>query len=273
MWVYDAKETARQQQLAVKKEQSPASPASFQTSFSDDEPAPRPKPRQEGESTAEYHRLQGGDVVMPPSARPAAPKSAALQREPLKFYVAVYGIGLCLAGVIFGMCQGETIQFLQYYAQNWLNLFFEANSPLHLFSTLFLTGIFSMTVVLLFGLSAFGIPFVYALLLCKGAGSGLLALTLFLENGWKGELLYIVFPAISDIFLAWCLCSLSYFAVRSSRVFLSRTFQKESQESSFGVKLLLNRYLFLCTLQILSCGLSAVLTQYAMSWMPMLGLA
>jgi hypothetical protein len=186
----------------------------------------------------------------------------------MRLMVCLYVAGLFLSGILLAAVQGKGAEFLRYYAENWTNLFCSLASPLHLFSTLFLSGVLSMTLLLVFGFCAFGVPLVYGLLVCKGAGSGLLALELFLLHGWKGALLYIAFPALTDIFLGWCLCSLGCLcAQNAATLFGGRSAADGAGGSRLTGKLLLNRYLFLCTLQILSCGLSAVLTQYAAKWL------
>ncbi len=266
MWVYTPpKESQKKPDNSFAGYRTAPAASSPAPLFSDDAfPPPRRLPDHALDS-GKASAVAQGHVVLPAGkhAAPAAPLSRSM-RLMLFFYAA----GLFLSGVLLTLLPGKGTEFLRYYAENWTNLFCSLASPLHLFSTLFLSGVLSMTLLLVFGFCAFGVPLVYGLLLCKGAGSGLLALELFLLHGWKGTILYIVFPALTDIFLGWCLCSLGCLCVQNAAsLWGGQAAGGTESEGRLTGKLLLNRYLFLCTLQILSCGLSAVLTQYAAKWL------
>ena len=213
--------------------------------------------------------VQSAAAVSAPAGRAILPRRQAFITPKIQaglvICVLLYCVGLLASGCVLAFSNGQASRFLQYYTQNWIALFGKDVQPLHLFSTLFLSGMLSMSLILLFGLSAFGAPLIGALLVAKGVGSGLLSLELFFEHGWRGILLYIACPAISDVFLAWCLCSAGVIGAKFSKSLLKKCKNNPDVEHShIGIGMLVNRYLFLCTLQILSCGISAVLSPWVM---------
>jgi hypothetical protein len=200
-----------------------------------------------------------------PNASRNADAHCHKQRPRGALCIAAYAAGLAAAGAAIAAGTQEMRDFLFYYAQNWLKLF-ETEEALHLFSTLFLSGVLSMTLILLLGFCTFGAPLIYLLLALKGAGSGMLSLQLFLTYGWKGILLYALMPAVSDVFLAWCLCALGHDGIRHACAYFSHNIAQKTFPRCTG-KAFLSRYLYLCTLQILTCGLSAASAQFVLRYL------
>jgi hypothetical protein len=269
MWVSSQKNSSQEEKSRPEKlPAAPAAPHALSGSnaffqFSDD-PAEEPFPGRDTAPARQCSPRSAQSSGMPDAARNAAVHSRRL-RPRGALCIAAYAAGLAAAGAAVAAGTQEVRDFLFYYAQNWLKLF-ETEEALHLFSTLFLSGVLSMTLILLLGFCTFGAPLIYLLLVLKGAGSGMLSLQLFLTYGWKGFLLYALMPAVSDVFLAWCLCALGYDGIRHSCAYFSHNIVQKTLPRCTG-KAFFSRYLYLCTLQILTCGLSAVSAQFVLQYL------
>lgn len=173
----------------------------------------------------------------------------------LSRYGTVYLSGLLLSGILLFGERAVLLRYVTYYAASWLKLFTDGN-PLHQFSMLFLTNLIVLVFLFLLGLCFCGNLLVYAVPLCKSIGTGLIVCGIFLTNGWKEILLYIVFLSLAEAVLAQNMCRYCA-AVSKSCAAARRADRSVSQEV---IPRLLYPFLFYCAMQIFFCGISAALS-------------
>lgn len=258
MWVYNAK-AAQAAQQAAKSAVLPDKPPEMQpfSHFSDESIPAGPKeiPAAEAEPVSSGRR------------RPEMAHHRA-RTAFLRLCVCVYGTGLAASGMLLAVAGQTARRFLAYYGSAWIELF-AASRPLHLFSILFLTGLVSVTAMLLLGLCAFGAPLIYTLLMAKGLGTGLLSLEFFLLYGGRGIPLYVLLTGFADAYLALALCILARPSIQNAAA-LFRCCRPRTEGSAeanmlhpMASRSLFQQYLFLCALLIFFCGVSVMLAQLA----------
>ena len=265
MWVYDPQAAGQAPKSAHPVQATAPIPQAsgdrpVHSAFFSDEQSAGPEPpvsRPPAAPTA-------GKSRAPRHAPPAKQAQRPVIAGPLRLYLILYAGGLLAAGCLLQSASPFIRRFVQYYCGAWIGLL-QAGQPLHLFSTLFLSGMLLLSLILLAGLCAFGAPLIYAQLLAAGLGNGLLALEFFLLYGWKGLLLYIPLAGITAAWLAQAMCALAQDAVQSAgALFRCCAFGAAGGTSASPLQSrpLIGRYLFSCTLLILFCGTSAVLAQW-----------
>lgn len=171
---------------------------------------------------------------------------------------AAFLFGSAGAGVITALCGQQKLEWLNYYLRMWLEMFSVAGarSAMVLFAADYLTLIFTATLLMLFGFSAFGPVLVFLFTMLYGAGNGLLISQLFTGTGWKEKVLVFVLTAVPSAAASACLCILGAAALRvSGRIraysFLHGGTSALCQPAS-GV--LLRQYLFTLVILLPLCG-------------------
>lgn len=177
------------------------------------------------------------------------------RKPPVRFTqgISPYYIGLAAAGVLLRLCPETQRELLLMYGKSWLKLF--SDTPLRLFSTLFLSAVLLLTLLVALGFCPYGRFCSKALLFLYGTGSGLLCVQMATQYGWKGWIFFAVLPGIYAAVLA-------VFSVRLSRcgAQLSLTLlhllkkQEDPPTHRISGQMLMDQYLIFCSLQILVCG-------------------
>lgn len=167
-----------------------------------------------------------------------------------------YFVGLAASGVLFSLCSTEQKQILLHYGESWYTYF--SGESLHLFSTLFLSSILLLTLLLVVGFCTFGKALSRVLLFLYGIGSGMLCLQMLLLYGWHGWLFYGLIPGLYSAVLALFMGRFSCFSAQLSTMLRKLLTQKENPPV-YGVtaKALVEKYLVLCSLQIVCCSFFA----------------
>ncbi len=171
-----------------------------------------------------------------------------------------YFIGLATSGAFFSLCSVSQRQLLLHYGESWISSF--AGKPVQLFSTLFLPAVLLLTLLLLLGFCTFGRPLSRIVLFLYGIGSGVLCLQMLVLYGWRGWVFYGLVPGFYSAVLAWFLCRFSSFSMQLSTA-LKKLLSKKENPPAYGVtaKALVEKYLVLCSLQVLSCSIFALLAK------------
>ncbi len=164
-----------------------------------------------------------------------------------------YCIGLAASGVLLRFCPDMQRELLLVYGKSWLKLF--TDTPLRLFSALFLSAIVFLTLLFALGFCPYGRFCSKALLFLYGTGSGLLCVQMATQYGWKGWLFFAILPGIYSAILAVFSGALSRCGAQLSLTLL-HLLQKQENPPAHRIsgRMLMDQYLVFCSLQIPVCG-------------------
>lgn len=112
--------------------------------------------------------------------------------------IVMYGLGLGLGGVYAAGSAKAGTGYFAYYIKGYLSDHFNADF-LAVFSISFLSVIFFHLLLVIFSLSCIGSPFICAIPFLKGMASGLIAATLYLQNGVRGVLVYALLLWVPNV--------------------------------------------------------------------------
>lgn len=178
--------------------------------------------------------------------------------------ILLFLVGMGLSGIFLRLCKKSQRQIILRCGENWLDVF--SNTPIQLFSTLFLTAILLLTILFMLGFCTFGKLFSKAVLFLYGVGIGVLCLQLFMMYGWRGWLFFAAVPGLYAIILVCLLCRLSDAGGRVSAQLLNSLQKKEVPPVRRGNgKALMDQYLVFCSIQIVCCGLVSTVAQPIMA--------
>ena len=251
MWIYD--------QTLLPEIKAPEPPEALPAEMPMLElPAEEIKPAPSAESPVAH-------LEKPPAARPRS-FSAADQWT----LAAAFLIGSAAAGVIYALCDGQRIEWLEHYIGLWLGTFSASGtaSAGSLFAAEYFTLTGVSTLLLLFGFSAFGPVLIFLFVMLYGAGNGLLIVQLFTGTSWNAKLLVIMLTFIPASVAAVCLCLLGAEALRVSGKIRAYSFLNGTPaicRSSSGS--LIRQYLLTLVCFLPLCGAAAGLACAAGRWL------
>ncbi len=195
--------------------------------------------------------------------RPDFVKCKNKSHDVLSGRILLFCAGLASSGVFLKLCKKSQQQVILRCGKNWLDVF--SNTPVQLFSTLFLTAILLLTVLFMLGFCTFGRFFSKAVIFFYGIGSGVLCLQMFMLYGWRGWLFFAVIPGLYAAVLVCLLCRLSDSGGQVSAQLLDLLQKKENPPVRRSTsKALMDQYLVFCSLQIVCCGFLSVAAQPVM---------
>lgn len=171
-----------------------------------------------------------------------------------------YCIGLAASGVLLRLCPDMQRELLSVYGKAWLKLFMD--TPLRLFSALFLSAIVFLTLLFGLGFCTYGRFCSKVLLFLYGTGSGLLCVQMATQYGWKGWIFFAMLPGIYSAILAVFSGALSRCGAQLSLTLL-HLLQKQEDPPAHRIsgRMLMDRYLVFCSLQIPVCGALAAVSE------------
>ncbi len=207
-----------------------------------------------------------------PNTQPAAgvtPRRNKRRYMPAKmiFFAGVYLCGALCAGWIYPLLQSAGGEYVSYY----LDYFFLSASD-GVMSTMlcnnFSAAFFSLTLIFLAGLSAFGLPVISLFLCCKGAGSAFLLLYAFAQYQWAGAIYYLLLFGISDVLLAVFCCVLAVHASQSAFAIFKYTFTTEQIQPPAFLRRFIRQYLLLLLVMAVVCLLFALAASPLSAYFP-----
>lgn len=245
MWIYQPNQTISTQNDAPQPQQSPVLDFSISDTADDAKKQSVPKMariRHNGNS-------QCKEVIENLPVKRLAHGAHSISSRILLFLA-----GMGSSGIFLRLCKKSQRQIILRCGENWLDVF--SNTPIQLFSTLFLTAVLLLTILFMLGFCTFGKLFSKAVLFLYGVGIGVLCLQLFMMHGWHGWLFFAAVPGLYAIILACLLCRLSDAGGRVSAQLLNSLQKKEDPPVRRGNgKALMDQYLVFCSMQIVCCGL------------------
>lgn len=194
------------------------------------------------------------------SVLPAAAKHGRL------FGVA-YLAGILAGGLLFASMGQNAAAYIEFYRDALLELFHTA-PPLQLFSGQFLAAFLQLSLTVLCGLCAFGMPFLFLLLILRGAVFGCFCAAVLAAYGPRGALITAILFWLPEVCGALIQAALSIWSMRSAMQIGTVCFGRNDPCRPETPRHLLNVYLTLCLCSLLPCGLSALL---ALLFGPMIG--
>lgn len=173
------------------------------------------------------------------------------------FFAGLYLCGALCAGWIYPLLQNASGKYTSYY----LDYFFLSASDGAMGTMLcnnFSAAFFSLTLIFLVGLSAFGLPVISLFLCCKGAGSAFLLLYAFTQYQWAGAIYYLLLFGISDALLAVFCCVMAVHASQSAFAIFKYTFTTQQIQPPAFLRCFLRQYLLLLLVMAVVCLLFAL---------------
>lgn len=180
-------------------------------------------------------------------------KRATQGLHSVSVWILLFLAGMGTSGIFLRLCKKSQRQMILRGGQSWLDVF--SNTPIQLFSTLFLTAALLLTILFMLGFCTFGKLFSKVVLFFYGVGIGVLCLQLFMMHGWRGWVFFAVIPGCYAVILACLLCRLSDAGGRVSAQLLNSLQKTENPPVRRGNgKALMDQYLVACSMQIVCCG-------------------
>lgn len=164
-----------------------------------------------------------------------------------------YFLGIAASGILVALCTAEQRKDFFSWGEACLTVF--SDTPLRLFSTMFLSAILLLTILAALGFCTFGKWLSKLLLFFYGIGSGALCLQLFMGSGWRGWLFFAAVPGMYLVILAYCLSHLSGYSAQLSGFLLSQLIKKDPPAYRVSGRILMDRYFAFCCWQIAACGI------------------
>lgn len=172
----------------------------------------------------------------------------------ISVWIFLFLAGMGASGIFLRLCKKSQRQMILRCGEAWLDVF--SNTPIQLFSTLFLTAVLLLTVLFMLGFCTFGKLFSKVVLFLYGVGIGVLCLQLFVMHGWRGWVFFALVPGCYAVILACLLCRLSDAGGRVSAQLLNSLQKTENPPVCRGNgKTLMDQYLVACSMQIVCCGI------------------
>ncbi len=180
-------------------------------------------------------------------------------------FAAVYLIGCVAAGVLY-QCFGSTeMEYLSYYLAHFIDAIC-AGTVLSRTLQLCSISLCSLTVILLCGLSALGLPLLFVVLFLKGLGSGTLVLAFFAQYQWLGLVYYLAMVGVAEAFLGTCLCALAVHAANNARAVLGSATGAEGRQMTLATRRLGRRYGALLLFMFAICTLCSVVSYFVLGY-------
>ena len=205
---------------------------------------------------------------VPPGCPPAVPRkkgdragerSAEIRPVKRHSFAAIwmpYYMGLAVSGLLVQLCTASQKQFFQSVADHVFSLFQQEVLPL--FGTLFLSGFFLLSACFLLGFGLFGHIMVSLIVFSYGVGTGLLCLYALLLHGTRGWLFFACVPGAFAAVLSWNLGRMNSCIRQFSSYLLALAGTKENPPvRRLSGRVLVDRYLACCCIQIICCGVVA----------------
>lgn len=185
-------------------------------------------------------------------------RSRATHDRALIIFAWLYLFGAALSGVLYAMLSTTQTQYLTYYTSYFIEHMSNA-SVVECYINLCSLCAIGLTIVVLFGLSALGLPLLFVCLFLKGIGSGVLLLQFFAQYQWRGLLYYFACVGVADVCLATGLCLLACTAAKSATALLQAAFGQQIAVGGSQIRQLMVRYLALLVILLVVCLLCAVM--------------
>ena len=206
----------------------------------------------------------GAAAGRPPVLLSAGPLAAEKRR--LLFGTA-YLAGLLAGSLASAFLGPEAETYADLYRDALLELFRTA-APIQLFSSQFLAAFLQLSLTALCGLCALGIPFLFLLVMVRGAAFGCLCAALLAAYQAEGALIAALLFWLPEVLGALLQILLSVWAMQSALQIGMLCFGKNNARRPETPRRLLNVYLTLSLCSLLPCGLSAIL---ALLFGPLIG--
>lgn len=283
MWVYQGKAGPEKSSAAPAQRQEKA----VDLRFSEEE-APRAAPQRAAGAVQTDARAPLSSVLDKPAqpaavqnakapdarianAQPAG-KRAELSAVPRRragqatrdclLLTAAYLFGTALSGVMQSLCEARELDMLSYYLQSWGALFAlrDARSAVALFSAQYFSAMGAVTLLLLFGLCAFGPVLIFLFTMLYGVGAGIVSLQLFLQHTLAQYAAYLVFWGVPAAAMAVCMCFFGSTALQVSVRLQHTAFgRRQVVPIASSARLLLGQYFLIGILLLPVCGVAAAL--------------
>lgn len=185
-------------------------------------------------------------------------QKAVQRRKQLRSLIMCYFTGMLAAGIFTATVQGRGLDFIRYYVSFVMKVR-QSGDEMLIFSTEFLGSVLLMTLELLCGFCAFGVPILHSLILLRGCGAGLFTAALYAERRLRGLLINVMLFWIPEVLLSAMLIVFCALARRSAGYLSAICFGNNQIAKNIVPKDLLWRYLVFCALSMIPCGLAAVL--------------
>ncbi len=162
-----------------------------------------------------------------------------------------YLLGTAASGVLAALCTATQRESFFSWGEGCLTMF--SDTPVRLFSSMFLSAILLLTLLAALGFCAFGKAIGKLLIFFYGIGSGALCLQLFVSSGWRGWVFFAAIPGIYLAILAYCLGHLAEYSAQLSG-FLLGQLKKDPSAHRVSGRMLMDHYFVFCSWQIAACG-------------------
>lgn len=175
---------------------------------------------------------------------------------------AAYLFGTALSGVMQSLCEARELDMLSYYLQSWGALFAlrDARSAVALFSAQYFSAMGAVTLLLLFGLCAFGPVLIFLFTMLYGVGAGIVSLQLLLQHTLAQYAAYLVFWGVPAAAMAVCMCFFGSTALQVSVRLQHTAFgRRQAVPIASSARLLLGQYFLIGILLLPVCGVAAAL--------------
>ncbi len=175
---------------------------------------------------------------------------------------AAYLFGTALSGVMQSFCEAKELDMLTYYLQSWGALFTvrDFRSAAALFGAQYFSAMGAVTLLLLFGLCAFGPLLIFLFTMFYGVGTGIVSLQLFLQHTVSQYAAYLVLWGVPAAAMAVCLCFFGATALQVSVRLQHTAFgRKNSVPVASSARLLLGQYVLISLFLLPVCGVAAAL--------------